>query len=82
MNIPRQSIRFATAFFGLCLLSTTSHRIFAQGTASEPVSPFADKPCDSYSAYRDETGKQRVSLKHHAERLEVSRSFSHLFRHQ
>ena len=34
------------------------------------------------AVHRDDTGKQRVSLKHHAERLEVSRSFSHLFKHQ
>ena len=46
----------------LCLLSTTFHKVFAQGNATEPVSPFADKPCDSYSAYRDETGKPAVLL--------------------
>ena len=34
------------------------------------------------AVHRDETGKQRVSLKHHPERLEVSRSFSQLFKHQ
>ena len=34
------------------------------------------------AVHRDETGKQRVSLKHHSERLEVSRSFSQLFKHQ
>jgi DNA-binding LytR/AlgR family response regulator len=34
------------------------------------------------AVHRDETGKQRVSLKHHTERLEVSRSFSQLFKHQ
>ncbi len=31
---------------------------------------------------RDETGRQRVSLKQHPELLEVSRSFAHVFRHQ
>jgi DNA-binding LytR/AlgR family response regulator len=31
---------------------------------------------------RDDTGRQRVSLKHHPEVLEVSRSFAHVFRHQ
>jgi DNA-binding LytR/AlgR family response regulator len=31
---------------------------------------------------RDDTGKQRVSLKRHPEQLEVSRSFGHLFRNQ
>jgi DNA-binding LytR/AlgR family response regulator len=34
------------------------------------------------AVHRDDMGKQRVSLKHHTERLEVSRSFSHLFKHQ
>jgi DNA-binding LytR/AlgR family response regulator len=34
------------------------------------------------AVHRDDTGKQRVSLKHHPERLEVSRSFSQLFKHQ
>jgi DNA-binding LytR/AlgR family response regulator len=34
------------------------------------------------AVHRDETGKQRVSMKHHPERLEVSRSFSQLFKHQ
>ena len=34
------------------------------------------------AVHRDETGKQRVSMKHHTERLEVSRSFSQLFKHQ
>jgi DNA-binding LytR/AlgR family response regulator len=34
------------------------------------------------AVHRDDAGRQRVSLKHHAERLEVSRSFSHLFKHQ
>ncbi len=31
---------------------------------------------------RDDTGRQRVSLKRHTEQLEVSRSFGHLFRNQ
>ena len=31
---------------------------------------------------RDDTGRQRVSLKRHPEQLEVSRSFGHLFRNQ
>ena len=31
---------------------------------------------------RDEAGRQRVTLKQHAEVLEVSRSFAHVFRHQ
>jgi DNA-binding LytR/AlgR family response regulator len=31
---------------------------------------------------RDDTGRQRVSLKRHPEQLEVSRSFAHLFRNQ
>ena len=31
---------------------------------------------------RDDAGRQRVSLKQHPELLEVSRSFSHVFRHQ
>ena len=31
---------------------------------------------------RDETGRQRVTLKQHPEVLEVSRSFAHLFKHQ
>jgi DNA-binding LytR/AlgR family response regulator len=31
---------------------------------------------------RDDTGKQRVTLKQHREVLEVSRSFSHVFKHQ
>lgn len=31
---------------------------------------------------RDDTGRQRVSLKRHPETLEVSRSFAHLFRNQ
>ena len=31
---------------------------------------------------RDDTGRQRVSLKQHPEVLEVSRSFAHVFRHQ
>ncbi len=31
---------------------------------------------------RDDTGRQRVSLKQHPELLEVSRSFAHVFRHQ
>ena len=31
---------------------------------------------------RDDTGRQRVSLKVHPEVLEVSRSFAHVFRHQ
>ena len=34
------------------------------------------------AVHRDDTGKQRVSLKNHPERLEVSRSFSQLFKHQ
>jgi DNA-binding LytR/AlgR family response regulator len=34
------------------------------------------------AVHRDDTGRQRVSLKHHPERLEVSRSFAHLFRQQ
>jgi DNA-binding LytR/AlgR family response regulator len=34
------------------------------------------------AVHRDDTGRQRVSLKRHAETLEVSRSFAHLFRHQ
>jgi hypothetical protein len=29
---------------------------------------------------RDDAGRQRVSLKQHSEVLEVSRSFSHVFR--
>jgi DNA-binding LytR/AlgR family response regulator len=32
------------------------------------------------SVQRDDTGRQRVSLKQHPEQLEVSRSFGHLFR--
>ena len=32
--------------------------------------------------HRDDTGRQRVSLKHHPEVLEVSRSFAHVFKHQ
>lgn len=31
---------------------------------------------------RDDAGRQRVSLKHHPEVLEVSRSFAHVFKHQ
>ena len=31
---------------------------------------------------RDDTGRQRVSLKQHPEVLEVSRSFAHVFKHQ
>jgi DNA-binding LytR/AlgR family response regulator len=31
---------------------------------------------------RDDTGRQRVSLKQHSEVLEVSRSFAHVFKHQ
>ena len=31
---------------------------------------------------RDESGRQRVSLKQHPEVLQVSRSFAHVFRHQ
>ena len=34
------------------------------------------------SVQRDDTGRQRVILKHHPEQLEVSRSFAHLFRNQ
>lgn len=34
------------------------------------------------AVHRDDTGKQRVSLKDHPEKLEVSRSFSQLFKHQ
>lgn len=34
------------------------------------------------AVHRDDTGRQRVQLKNHPERLEVSRSFAHLFKHQ
>jgi DNA-binding LytR/AlgR family response regulator len=34
------------------------------------------------SVQRDDTGRQRVSLKQHSEVLEVSRSFAHVFKHQ
>lgn len=34
------------------------------------------------AVHRDDTGRQRVQLRNHPERLEVSRSFSHLFKHQ
>lgn len=34
------------------------------------------------AVHRDDTGRQRVSLKRHPETLEVSRSFAHLFRNQ
>jgi DNA-binding LytR/AlgR family response regulator len=34
------------------------------------------------SVQRDDTGRQRVTLKQHSEVLEVSRSFAHVFKHQ